>query len=214
MKLLHIIATPREDESRTLRVTDAFFEGLEKNNPECKVDTLDVTKVKLPALTVQAVSGKYILLGGKDLPDDLKPAWEDIIKHIERFLSADGYVISAPMWNFSIPYYLKHYIDIILQPRYLFRYTETGPEGLVKNKKMAVITSRGGDYSPGSPSHAYDFQEPYIKAVFGLAGIIDITFINAQPMDALGMDVQKEKIKSSQEIAKKLGEKFFLDKSS
>lgn len=213
MKLLHIIATPREEESRTLKVTDAFFEGLEKNDPDCKVDTLDITKVKLPALTVQAVNGKYVLLGGKDLPDDLKPAWEDIIKHIERFLSADGYLISAPMWNFSIPYYLKHYIDVILQPKYLFRYTEAGPEGLVKDKKMAVITSRGGDYSPESPNHAYDFQEPYIKAVFGLAGIIDITFINAQPMDALGMDVQKEKIKSSQEIARKLGEKFFLDKS-
>ncbi len=116
MKLLHIIATPREEESRTLKVTDAFFEGLEKNDPDCKVDTLDVTKVKLPALTVKAISGKYVLLGGKDLPDDLKPAWEDIIKHIEKFLSADGYVISAPMWNFSIPYYLKDYIDVILQP--------------------------------------------------------------------------------------------------
>ena len=214
MKLLHIIATPREEESRTLKVTDAFFEGLEKNDPDCKVDTLDVTKIKLPALTVKAVSGKYILLGGKDLPDDLKPAWEDIIKHIERFLSADGYVISTPMWNFSIPYYLKHYIDVILQPKYLFRYTEKGPEGLAKNKKMAVITSRGGDYSPESPSHAYDFQEPYIKAVFGLAGITDVTFINAQPMDALGLDVQKEKIKEAQGAARKLGEKFFLDKGS
>lgn len=214
MKLLHIIATPRGEESSTLKVTNTFFEGLEENNPDCRVDTLDVTKEKLPPMTVNAVNGKYILLGGKGLPDDLKPAWKDIIKHIERFLSADGYVISAPMWNFSIPYYLKHYIDVILQPKYLFRYTEKGAEGLVKNKKMVVITSRGGDYSPESPAHAYDLQEPYIRTVFGLAGIIDITFINSQPMDALGPDVQKEKIKEAQEIARKLGEKFFAPQKS
>ncbi|HAZ09910.1 MAG TPA: ACP phosphodiesterase, partial [Candidatus Omnitrophica bacterium] len=114
-----------------------------------------------------------------------------------------------PMWNFSIPYYLKHYIDVILQPKYLFRYTEKGAEGLVKNKRMVVITSRGGDYSPESPGHAYDYQEPYIRAVFGLTGITDITFINAQPMGALGPDTQKEKIKEAQEIARKFGETFF-----
>ncbi len=209
MKLLHIIATPRGEDSRTLKVTEAFFEGLKQSVPDYKIDTLDVTKEKLPELTVKAVNGKYVLLGGKELPDDLKPAWSDIIKHIERFLSADGYIISSPMWNFSIPYYLKHYIDVILQPRYLFRYTEKGPEGLVKNKKMVVITSRGGDYSPESPSHAYDFQEPYIRAVFGLAGLTDITFINSQPMDALGPDVQKEKIKEAQKTARKTGQSFF-----
>lgn len=208
-KLLHIIATPREEDSRTLRVTEAFFEGLENNDPDCRVDTLDVTKEKLPPMTMKAVSGKYVLLGGKDLPEDLKPAWDDIIKHIERFLSADGYVISSPMWNFSIPYYLKHYIDVILQPRYLFRYTEKGPEGLVKNKKMIIITSRGGDYGPDSPSHSYDFQEPYLRAVFGLAGITDITFINSQPMDALGPEIQKQKIDAAKKIAKKAGEAFF-----
>ena len=210
MKILHIIATPRGEESSTLKVTNAFFEGLEENDPDCKVDTLDVTKEKLPPMTVEAVNGKYVLLGGKDLPGGLKPAWEDIIKHIERFLSADGYVISTPMWNFSIPYYLKHYIDVILQPKYLFRYTEKGAEGLVKNKRMVVITSRGGDYSPESPGRAYDYQEPYIRAVFGLAGITDITFINALPMNALGPDTQKEKIEEAQKIARKLGKKFLI----
>lgn len=209
MKLLHIVATPRGEESSTLKVTAGFFEGLKKTNPDCKVDTLDVTKEKLPPMTVKAVNGKYVLLGGKDLTADLKPAWADIIKHIERFLSADGYLISAPMWNFSVPYYLKHYIDVIIQPGYLFKYTDKGAEGLVENKKMAVITSRGGDYSPGSPFSSYDFQEPYLKAVFGLAGITDIIFINAQPMDALGPDAQKQKIEAARVIAGKTGRDFF-----
>ena len=208
-KLLHIIATPRAEESRTLKVSEAFLDGLRKSYGDCKIDTLDITREKLPPLTVNAVNGKYVLLGGGDLTGDLKLAWNEIIKQIERFLSADGYLLSVPMWNFSIPYYLKHYIDVIAQPKYLFRYTEKGPEGLVKDKKMVIITSRGGDYSPESPFHIYDNQEPYLRTVFGFVGITDITFINTQPMDALGLEVQKQKIESAKETAMKIGKSFF-----
>nr|MBU1328048.1 NAD(P)H-dependent oxidoreductase [Candidatus Omnitrophota bacterium] len=208
-KLLHIIATPRAEESRTLKVSGVFLDGLRESCGDCKIDTLDITKEKLPPLTVKVINGKYVLLGGGDLTEDLKLAWNEIVKQIERFLSADGYLLSVPMWNFSIPYYLKHYLDVIVQPKYLFRYTEKGPEGLVKNKKMVIITSRGGDYSPESPFYIYDNQEPYLKTVFGFVGITDVTFINTQPMDALGLEVQKQKIESAKETARKTGEAFF-----
>ena len=169
---------------------------------------LDLFKDTIPPLTLKTVSGKYVLLGGKDLSGELKEAWRDIERHITRFLSADAYLISTPMWNFSIPYVLKHYIDVIVQPRYLFRYTDKGPEGLAKNKKMAIITSRGGDYSAESPARAFDYQEPYLKTVFNLVGITDIVFINAQPMDALGGDVAAEKIKQAQDLAVEIAGKF------
>lgn len=98
-KLLHIIATPRAEESRTLKVSEAFLDGLRKGYGDCKIDTLDITREKLPPLTVNAVNGKYVLLGGGDLTGDLKIAWDEIVKQIERFLSADGYLLSVPMWN-------------------------------------------------------------------------------------------------------------------
>jgi len=157
---------------------------------------------------VPVVQGKYVLLGGKDLSGDLKRAWGDVIRHIERFLSADGYLLSTPMWNFSIPYTLKHYIDIIVQPKYLFRYVADGVEGLVKNRKMVVIASRGGDYRPGSLFHSYDFQEPYLRTVFGFVGITDITFVVAQPMDALGPDVMREEITKAVATAKRVADSF------
>lgn len=203
-KLLHIIATPRGSESRTLQVSGVFIEELKKKHPGLEVDELNLFKDKLATLTVKQVDGKYALLGGKDLSGELKGAWKEIEAAIERFLSADGYLISTPMWNFGIPYVLKHYIDIIVQPKYLFRYTEKGPEGLVKNRKMVVITSRGGDYSPGSPFAEFDLQEPYLRTVFGFAGIADITFINAQPMDAMGPEVARQKLSQAKESAKKL----------
>lgn len=207
-KILHIISTPRGSASRTLKISESFLKGLKNKYPDCVVDTLDLFKDAIPQLTLKTVSGKYVLLAGKDLSGELKEAWRDIERHITRFLSADCYLISTPMWNFSIPYVLKHYIDIIVQPKYLFRYTDKGPEGLAKKKKMIVITSRGGDYSAASPFHAYDYQEPYLRAVFNLTGITDIVFINAEPMDALGQIVAEEKIKEAQDLAAEAAEKF------
>ena len=207
-KLLHIIATPRAEESRTLQVTEVFLKVFTEKHTDWVVEELDLPKEQLPSLTVKRVDGKYVLLGGKDLYGELKEAWQEIIAHIERFMSADAYLISTPMWNFSIPYTLKHYIDIILQPKYLFRYTPSGVEGLVKNKKMTVIISRGGDYSQDSPVHNFDFQEPYLRTVFGFVGITDITFIIAQPMDALGLEVQVKKIEEAKSIARKIADSF------
>jgi len=204
-KLLQIIATPRGEDSRTLKVSAAFIEEFKKRHPDWDVEELDLFKKDLAPLTVKRVDGKYILLGGKDLPAEYEKAWQGIIAEIERFSSADVYLISTPMWNFSIPYVLKHYIDLIIQPKYLFRYTDKGPEGLLKNKKMVVITSRGGDYS-GSEASKFDFQEPYLRAIFGLVGITDITFINAQPMDAFGVEVQREKIEEAKTIARRIAE--------
>lgn len=205
-KLLHIIATPRGADSRTLKVSGAFLEALRQKYPSCEIETLDLFKENIPPITVKKVDGKYALLGGKDLTGELKEAWKDIIKEIERFLLADTYLISTPMWNFSIPYVLKHYIDIIIQPKYLFRYTDKGVDGLAKGRKMIVITSRGGDYSPGSPAQPFDLLTPYLKTVFGFVGITDLTFINAQPMDASGPKIQEEKIRDAQKIAEKLAQ--------
>jgi len=205
-KLLHIIATPRDEESRTLKISQVFLEVFKNKHPDCVIDELSLFKEELPVLSIKRVDGKYILLDGRDLFGKYKEAWQEIIAHIERFLSAGAYLISAPMWNFNIPYALKHYIDIIVQPKYLFRYTDKGVEGLLKDKKMIVITSRGGDYT-GEQMRMYDTQEPYLRAIFGFAGLTDITFINAQPMD-MGKDTQKQKIEQAQIQAKKIAESF------
>jgi len=207
-KLLHIIATPRSQESRTLKVSAAFLAEIRKKYPRCQIDELNVFTESLPELTLETVDGKYILLSGKELAGEFKKAWRDIECHIKRFLLADTYLITAPMWNFSLPYRLKQYIDIVVQPSYLFKYTEKGPEGLAQGKKMVIITSRGGDYSKESPFSAYDFQEPYLRAIFGFVGITDITFINAQPMDALGPEIQRQKLEEAKLIARKITQSF------
>ena len=201
-RLLHIIASPREEESRTLQISNRFLRAFKEKYPECFIDELDLTKEEIPFLSVKRVDGKYALLSGKELFGEQREAWEEIVKHIQRFLLADIYLISSPMWNFSIPYTLKQYIDVIVQPKYLFQYTKDGVEGLAKNKKMVAITSRGGQYSsPNTKSQ--DFQEPYLRLIFNFIGIQDITFVNAEPMD-MGKELREKALSAAEETAKTL----------
>ncbi len=197
-----MIATPREEESRTLQISNTFLNAFQERHRDWIIDELNLSKAELPSLTLKQVSGKYILLGGKDLFGRFKEAWIEIEQHIQRFKTADLYLISTPMWNFHIPYTLKHYIDLIVQPKYLFRYRKDGSvEGLVKNKKMVVITSRGGDYTQ---NQSMDFQEPYLRAIFRFIGITDMEFIKAEPMD-MGIEMEKQKILDAKKAAARLG---------
>jgi len=208
-RLLYINAAPRGADSRTLKVTEAFMEKLREKYPDCEIDELNLFTEPLPPVTVEVLAGKYVLLGGGQLSGKLKNAWQDVEQHTERFLDTDAYLVSTPMWNFSIPFASKQYIDVVVQPQYLFRYTDEGsPEGLVKDKKMVVITSRGGDYGPDSPFRAYDHLEPYLRTVFGFVGITDITFVNAQPMDALGPEVEQEKLEAAKATARQVAADF------
>jgi FMN-dependent NADH-azoreductase len=184
VKLLHVIATPREHESNTLRVTNAFLESMHEKYADLSVDVIDLFNRDLPAIAGENIESKYTLSVGLPIDKRHKESWAQIELLVKHFLSADMYLITTPMWNFGIPYTLKYYIDCIIQPGYTYRYNEQGqPVALVLGKKMVCITSRGGDYSQNSPFHAYDFQEPYLRAIFGYIGITDMHVINAQPMD-------------------------------
>ncbi len=183
MKLLHIVSTPRQ-QSNTLQISNAFLSVLQAKYVDLVVDEIDLFNHDIPAVVGDNIETKYTLMRGNPVAEAHADAWGEIEVFIERFKSADIYLISTPMWNFTIPYALKYFIDAVVQPGYLFGYNELGqPYGLLENKKMVCITSRGGDYSEGGPFHAYDFQEPYLRAIFGFVGITDMHFVNAQPMD-------------------------------
>ena len=183
MKLLHIIASPRGEKSRTLGISNEFLKALKAKNPNLIIEDLDLFKTSLPEVFGYTIDAKYALMSGGILEEKIKTSWEEVSRYSTEFLSYDAYLISCPMWNFTIPYKLKHYIDVIMQAGILFSFTANGVEGLALNKKMFCITSRGSDYSESSPMHQLDFQEPYLRSIFGLAGIRDISFINSQPLD-------------------------------
>jgi FMN-dependent NADH-azoreductase len=187
MKLLHVIASPRLDGSTTLQISEALLTGLAERFPGAEVETLDLFQADLPAIAGTNIEAKYTLLSGQPINSDHADSWAQIEREIERFRSADAYVISAPMWNFGVPYALKYYIDCIVQPGYLFRFNAQGyPEGMLADKRMVVVSASGSDYSAESPMHALNFHEPYLRAIFGFVGVTDVSFIQAFGMDIPG----------------------------
>ncbi|WP_109211556.1 MULTISPECIES: NAD(P)H-dependent oxidoreductase [Microbacterium] len=185
MKLLHVIASPRLAGSTTLTITDALLGGLAEAAPDLEVETLDLFQADLPAIAGDNIEAKYTLLGGMPVAAEHRESWAQIERAIERFRAADVYVISAPMWNFGVPYVLKYYIDCIVQPGYLFRFDEHGiPRPLLEGKRMLVVSSSGSDYREASPLHALDHFEPYLRSIFGFVGIEEIRFVRAHGVDA------------------------------
>lgn len=182
MKVLHIISSPRGDQSRTLKISSEFLVALKAKHANAEITELDLFAVGLPDITIDEATTKYAVLMGKGDNGHSK-AWQKMAELAKDFLLYDVYVISCPMWNFSIPYKLKHYIDLIVQPGLLFQFTEKGIEGLAKNKKMYCISTRGSDYNPDGPMNQFDLEEPYLRTIFGFVGITDIEYIHAQPMD-------------------------------
>jgi FMN-dependent NADH-azoreductase len=184
MRLLHITASPRGGASRTSSISDAFLAAARQSTHGLEEERVDLFADDLPSVVEGNLEAKYDHLAGRPHEQRHAASWSRIEREIERFRSADRYLITAPVWNFGTPYTLKYYIDCIVQPGYLFRYTGDGSvEPLLKDKKMLVVSSSGSDFSESSPLHALNFHEPYLRAVFGFVGITDVTFIHANALD-------------------------------
>ena len=193
-KLLYIQASPRTDRSYSRTVADAFTEAYQAANPKDDVVALDIFKMDLPPFDGLAVQAKYTILHGKEHSEEELAAWKSVEAVIEQFTSADKYVMAIPMWNFSIPYRLKQYLDVILQPGYTFSFTpEEGYKGLVTGKPVLVVYARGGEYPEGSDFAAYDLQKPYMDAVLAFMGFTDIRNIIVEPCLMGGPDTAKAK---------------------
>ena len=111
MNLLHIIATPRGHESNTVRISNAILEELHEKHSDLTVKILDLFKADLPSVAGENIESKYKLMTGQQLDASHQVSWKQIEANITRFLDADIYLITTPMWNFGIPYALKYYID-------------------------------------------------------------------------------------------------------
>jgi FMN-dependent NADH-azoreductase len=196
MNLLHIVATPRTGGSNTLRISEAFIEGLYQQHPDLRVTTIDLFHHEVPAMAGDRIEAKYALMRGEQLLPNVKMTWTEIEGTIAGFLSADMYLLSVPMWNFSIPYPLKYYIDTIVQPGYTFKYQADGtPIGLASGK-MVIVKTSGSDYSENSPMKSLDFVEPYLRGIFGFCGFTEIHFISAYCMD-YGHEIRENNIRQA-----------------
>ena len=193
-RLLYIQASPRVQRSHSIAVADAFIEAYERAHPDDKIVTLNLFDSSIPNFDGLAVQAKYAILHGQLHSKKEEQVWKSVEEVIEQFTSADKYVLAVPMWNFSVPYRLKQYIDLLVQPGYTFGYSEdTGYQGLVVGKPMLAVYARGGEYPAGSGTEAFDLQTKYIELIFGFIGFENIRSVITEPTLQGGPDVAEAK---------------------
>jgi FMN-dependent NADH-azoreductase len=148
--ILHIDASINGENSASRAISSSIVKQLKSALWGEQVVYRDLAANPLPHLTLDAFADTSVL---------------------DEFLAADTVVIGAPMYNFSLPTQLKAWIDRILIAGRTFRYTENGPEGLAKGKRVIIALARGGIYSGASPAAALEHLETYLRGVFNFIGI-------------------------------------------
>lgn len=182
-KLLYIKASPRGAASQSAKVADAFLEAFTAANPDAEIDILDLATEHLPEFDGDKIAAKLAVIGGQEHDAAQKTAWDEITEIAQRFISADVYLLSVPMWNGSIPYRMKHYIDLVHQPGLLIGLNpETGYFGLLEGKK-AYLALTSGAFAPSMPSPAFgvDHHSTYLRSWLNQAGVTDVTDLRFQP---------------------------------
>ncbi|MFL6856671.1 MAG: FMN-dependent NADH-azoreductase [Allosphingosinicella sp.] len=185
--ILDSAATGEESVSR--RLTAAAADALRRRDPSVRIVVRDVGADPVPHLNARTVPA---IRAGLAATDEAAAALALSDALVAELAEADVVVIGAPMYNFGMPSTLKAWFDHVLRARVTFRYTESGPEGLMKGKKAIVVETRAGFYSEG-PAAAMDSQEPHIRNLLGFMGIDDVTFVRAEKL-AFGPEAAEQAV--------------------
>ncbi len=207
-RLLYIEASPRKDRSVSISIAKTFIEEYRKTHNDDKIETIDLWQTPLPEFDGEVINSKYAILHGLEHTQAQKQAWDAVEKVISQFTGSDKYLFSLPMWNFGIPYKLKHYIDVIVQPGYTFSFSpKEGYKGLVTGKPVAAVYARGGAYGPDSGMTSYDLQKTYLETILGFIGFSEFHTVAVE--ETLGpAEVKEKNMAASKKLAKKISANF------
>jgi FMN-dependent NADH-azoreductase len=150
MTILKIDSSITGEASVSRQLTAAIVDQLRAKDPAAQVVARDLVASPLSHLT----------LGGSGDADVL-----------EEFLVADTVVIGAPMYNFTVPSQLKAWIDRLVIAGKTFRYTESGPVGLLADKRIVIAIARGSLYGEGAPASALEHAQTYLSGLFSFLGL-------------------------------------------
>jgi FMN-dependent NADH-azoreductase len=177
MQILQIISSARGAASYSTRLSQGIIDKLLAAQPGSTVVVRNVATQPFPHLEETHLQAYFTPAEGRSAEQ------QEAVRHsdeaIAQVMAADVLVIGVPFYNFTIPSSLKSWIDHLTRAGITFRYTPTGPEGLIKGKKVYLAVASGGIYSEG-PTQAYDFAAPYLRTVLGFLGLTDVTVARAE----------------------------------
>jgi FMN-dependent NADH-azoreductase len=182
--LLQVNASLYSKDGQSTRLADQFVAGWRQQNHGAKVIVRDFSRDPVPHLTAERFQAFITPAETRSTEQRAVAAYSDAL--IEELRRADVIVLGVPMYNYDVPSTLKAYFDHIARAGVTFKYTETGPQGLLTGKQAYVFTARGGFYA-GTPA---DTQTAYLRNFLRLIGITDVEFIYAEGL-AMG-DASKQ----------------------
>ncbi|MGE5320769.1 MAG: FMN-dependent NADH-azoreductase [Hyphomicrobiaceae bacterium] len=185
MNILQINASARREGSNSTRLANTIVGRLKAANPEARVSLRDLAVTPHPMLDEAALGALFTPADQRTAEQTARAALDDAL--IAEIQAHDTIVVGVPMYNFGVPVQLKSWIDAIARAGVTFRYTEAGPEGLLKGKKVYLALARGGLYRDTDK----DAQVPYLKNVFGFLGMTDLSFIYAEGL-AMGPEAAEK----------------------
>ncbi|MCO7227065.1 FMN-dependent NADH-azoreductase [Pleionea sp. CnH1-48] len=189
MKLLHIESSLFADQGVSTQLSREFIDGLRQQHPGLSIQHKSFASTPIPHLDAEYLGALMTPESERSADQQEKVRFSD--QQIAEVQEADILVIGLPMYNFGVPSTLKAWFDHIARAGVTFRYTETGPEGLLKGKKAYVMAARGGLYQGTD----LDTQTPFVKNFLAFIGITDVEFVYAEGLN-MG-DESKDKALSS-----------------
>lgn len=147
------------------------------------VEELDLWQTDLPELDGRMLESRYRLINGEDVDPVFASRWDELRARVDHLLGFDIWLFSLPMWNFGMPYRLKHFLDLVIQPTMAFTNDPSGAITCHGTGKTAVLVGAGAlDTSPGTALSALDFCLPHLRQCLQVYfGITDIHAIRAMP---------------------------------
>ena len=200
MNILHIDSSARGERSHSRQLTRVFVEEMKASQPGATVVYHDLGHQPVPPVNEAWIAAAYADPSTHSAEAAQAIALSNTL--VDELLASDILVIGAPMYNFSIPSTLKAYIDQIVRARRTF--DPATYQGLATGKKLFVLTARGGSgYGAGEQMEAVNFQDTYLKTIFGFIGITDATFVHDEKTTAgdSGLQESLEKVRQVAQAA-------------
>jgi FMN-dependent NADH-azoreductase len=180
--LLYIEASPLHEASASSSVAKAWLQTYRQSHPKDTLDTLNVWNIDLPTFDADMIAAKFAVLRTQNATEAQQALWARAVAVAQRFNAADRYLISLPMWNFGIPYRLKHFIDVVTLPGQNWTWTrQTGYKSLLEGKSATLVYSSAGAYPLQPDEDDSDFQKPYMRRWLRFLDIEVTAEINAAP---------------------------------
>ncbi len=174
MKILQINSSARVEGANSTRLASTVTARLQAKHPGATVTVRDLAVTPHPVLDAAALGALFTPADQRTPEQAARVALDDAL--IAEVQAHDVIVLGVPMYNFGIPVQLKTWLDAIARAGVTFRYTASGPEGLIQGKKVYVAFARGGIYRD-TPA---DSQTPYIQTILGFLGMTDVKYIHAE----------------------------------